>query len=414
MKTSHLQTQRGAAALIVVLMLLFAATLVTLYANRNLVFEQRTAANQYHAVQAFEAAEAGVEWALAQLNANRRIGADCLPSTDPAATSFRSRYLILAPRTGVLTPKPALQASCVRAGEGWLCSCPTSGAPNLLAPTGSTPAAAFTIQLLPTHRPGVVRVVANGCTGLAGACLAGSTTRADASAKVDVAIALGAGLRTPPAATVTVRGAFDAGRATIGLHNADPATGNAVDAGGAIVAPQARLTAPAGGSTSASLAADDASLAALSADHFFASHFGVDKATWKAQPAVTRMRCSGDCSAALGHAIEAAADGALIHIDGDLAISGPATLGSAQRPIAIVVEGAARFEGAVALIGVLHAASIEWNATAGGAFVRGALLAEGGYRGNGAPELSYDAAVLDALRHGTGSFARVAGSWRDF
>lgn len=416
------ECQRGVAALVVVLVLLFAMVLVAAFANRNLVFEQRSSANQYRAAQAFEAAEGGIEWALAQLNANQRIGTDCLPSADPTASSFRSRYLAIAAQTGVLTPTrwnnagtpTPLRVSCTRADDGWACSCPAQGLPTLSAPAGSTPAAAFTVQFMPAGKPGVVRMIANGCTSLAGACVAGTTGRADASARIEVTLGLVAGLRTPPAATVTTRAGFDAGSATIGLHNPDPASGIAVNAGGAIDAPAARLTPPAGASASGLLAANDAALAALPADRFFAAYFGVDKAAWRAQPAVTRVSCTVDCAAVLGAAVAAAGDAALIQVDGDLLLAGPITLGSAQRPVAIVVSGTARFDGAVGLTGLLYASAVHWNQTAGAAFVRGALLSEAGYQGNGAPELFYDPLALGALKHATGSFARVNGSWRDF
>ena len=412
--------QRGAAALVVALMLLFAMALVVAFANRSLVFEQRGSANQYRSTQAFEAAEAGAEWALAQLNTNQRIGPDCLPSADPAATSFRSRYLDTARPSGVLTPRTsgptgsasALQPSCMRVDGGWACSCPATGTASLPAPAGATPAPAFTVRFVPAGKPGVVHVVANGCTSLAGACLAGSTHRPDASAKIELTFALLPGLRTAPVATVTARGAFDAGSAAIGLHNSDPATGVAVDAGGAINAPLARLTPPAGAPPTGLLVGDDTALAALAPDRFFASYFGVDKAAWQRQPAVTRLRCTIDCAAVLEAAIAAAPDGALVHVDGDLALAGPLALGSAQRPVAIVVSGTARLDGAVALTGALYATALAWDH--GGGVLRGALFSEAGYQGTGAPELFYDAAVLEALRTTTGSFARVNGSWRDF
>ncbi|MEP7101322.1 MAG: PilX N-terminal domain-containing pilus assembly protein, partial [Burkholderiales bacterium] len=393
MNSTHLAAhgQRGAAALIVTLALFFAMVLVAVFANRNLVFEQRTSANQYRSTQAFEAAEAGLEWALAQLNANQRIGADCLPSAEPAASSFRARYLSVARLTGALTPRSwnaagtptPLLPSCVRAGNGWSCSCPASGLPNLTAPAGEAPAAAFSLEFFATGKPGVVRVVANGCTQLAGTCLAGSTSRPDASAKIEVAFGLVAGLRTLPAATVTTRAGFDAGSAAIGLHNPDPATGIAVNAGGAINAAAARLTPPAGAPKTGLLVGNDAALVALDNDRFFAAHFGVDKAAWKAQPAVTRISCTTDCASVLGAALAAAADSALIHVEGDLVLAGPLTLGSAERPVVIVVSGAAQLDGAVALHGVLYAGSLNWSATNGGAFVRGALLSEAGYQGSG-------------------------------
>ncbi len=70
-----------------VLLLFFIISLVAAYAGRSLIFEQRTSANQYRATQAFEAAEAGLEWALAMLNGGR-ISATCLPSANAGDKQF--------------------------------------------------------------------------------------------------------------------------------------------------------------------------------------------------------------------------------------------------------------------------------------------------------------------------------------
>ena len=263
------RAQRGAAALVVTLLLFFAMLIAAVFANRNLLLEQRSAANQYRAAQAFEAAEAGLEWAVAQLNANRRIGADCRPTTDSAADSFRSRYLQIEPRTGVLTPTTAsaagsaiaLRPSCVRSGNGWSCSCPANSPARPIPPTGSAPSAAFVLQFLAAEKPGVLRVMSTGCTQLAGACVPGSTTRVDASAKVEVVVGLVGGLRTPPAATLTARGSVDSS-AALGVHNADPSTALAIDAGGAVTAPLARLSGPAGTPAPSLVASNDAALEA--------------------------------------------------------------------------------------------------------------------------------------------------------
>ena len=97
MRRRNPNKQSGVATLVVTMTLFFAMLLVAVFANRNLVFEQRGSANQYRATQAFEAAEAGLEWAQAQLNNVQRLGADCRASTDAAAATFRDRYLHTAP-----------------------------------------------------------------------------------------------------------------------------------------------------------------------------------------------------------------------------------------------------------------------------------------------------------------------------
>ena len=136
--------QRGAAALGVSFLLLFVLTLVVGFASRNLIFEQRSSANQARSTQAFEAAEAGLQWAQAMLNSGTPIGADCEASAAPGDAAFRERFLAydaasqrFAPRTWDDAGTPvALQAACVLDERGWSCSCPSAGHPTLAAPVG--------------------------------------------------------------------------------------------------------------------------------------------------------------------------------------------------------------------------------------------------------------------------------------
>jgi Tfp pilus assembly protein PilX len=53
--------QQGAATLVISLVLLFGMTVAAFFANRGLIFEQKTSANQYRSTRAFEMAEAGLE-----------------------------------------------------------------------------------------------------------------------------------------------------------------------------------------------------------------------------------------------------------------------------------------------------------------------------------------------------------------
>jgi len=415
--------QRGAAALVVTMLLFFAMVLVAVFVNRNLVFEQRASANQYRSTQAFEAAEAGLEWAQAQLNNPDRLDAACGPISDAAATSFRARYLSYVKATSAFTPitwnnggnVTALQPTCVRASNGWTCSCPVNGAPVLSAPTGNHPAPAFTLQFTAGAKPGIVHVTATGCTRLAGTCLAGSTTSADATARVQVDLALLGGLRTPPAATMTTRGAFDADAAALGVHNPDPDSGIVIHAGSTVAAGMARLSAPAGASLAGAVIGNDGALAALGTDAFFATYFGLDKAGWRNQPSVAHIDCSSGCASALAAAIASAGNNPMVWVEGNLTLAGPLALGSPQRPVLLVVNGALRLDGAVLLHGLAYGRSLGWNDTTGsGAAVLGALISEADYRGNGAPELFYDTGLLALLKGSSGSFVRVGGSWRDF
>lgn len=402
--------------------LFFAMLLVAVFANRNLVFEQRSSANQYRATQAFEAAEAGLEWAQAQLNRGQRIGADCRASVDAAAASFRDRYLTpdggsnagFSGRTwnnaGVTQ---ALQASCVRADDTWRCSCPSNAHPQLAVASSNRPAPAFVVEFLPGGRAGVVRVVARGCSSLGGVCAPGTSIPADASARVEVALALLPGLASAPAAPLTTRHSVNAPGAALQIRNPDIASGGvAVHAGTSVDLAAAQLDGPAGAALAQAVVAGDASLAALTPDQMFMRYFGQGRSAWANQPTITSVDCSGNCAAALE---AAAATSAMIHISGNAVIEGPVTLGLASWPVLIVSEGSVQLRGAVTVNGLLYAASLGWNgAVLSGAAVRGALVSESSYQGDGTPTLVYDAAVLERLRTQLGTFARVSGSWRDF
>ena len=100
--------QRGSATLAVALVLLAAATLAVAYGSLGLLAEQRQAGNQLRSTQAFEAAEAGLEWALALLGDAEPIGTDCTPSP-AAATTLRDRALRFDDASARLVPRTVLR-----------------------------------------------------------------------------------------------------------------------------------------------------------------------------------------------------------------------------------------------------------------------------------------------------------------
>jgi hypothetical protein len=341
---------------------------------------------------------------------------------DPmGGSSFRGRHLSVdaggkqVPTTwnhaGMLSP---LQAVCVRSGIGWNCSCPASGAPALSKPSGIAAAPAFAVRFANAPQPGVVKLLATGCSSLDGECAPG--TAADAVSHVQVTLGLVGGLATLPVAPLTTRGSVQAGAAALGLHNPDAnAGGLTLHAGGSLLATQARIDSAPGAAAAASIVEVDAQLHAMTADRLFAAFFSIDKTWWRQQAGVARIDCQGDCSVHLPQTIGASAPPHMIWIDGNLALHGPVTIGTPLNPVIVVASGTAQFDGAVVFNGLLYAAAIEWNnAAPGSALLRGAAISEAGYQGNGAPDFFYDTAMLATLKNSSGSFARVPGSWKDF
>lgn len=147
-------SQRGVAALLVVLVLLGATLLGLLASQRHLLLELRLSANQVRSGEAFEAAEAGLDWATAQLNTPQPVDATCRPAA-VGTPDFRARHLTID-ATGRITPA-AVATRCEHDGSVWACRCAQAA-----LPAASASAPSFTVRLADGGRPGIVRLVAEG------------------------------------------------------------------------------------------------------------------------------------------------------------------------------------------------------------------------------------------------------------
>ena len=395
--------QGGAASLVVTLILFGVMALVAAFANRNLLFEARSSLNQVRATQAFEAAEAAVEWSTVMINDTRPIDAQCLATPDAASFSFRERQRA-ADRAGV-----ALRATCVNGPKGWTCSCAADGK-AVFAADVSIDRPAFAVAITADPTPRAWRVSATGCTSLSGDCLPSSARSADAVAHIQTTIASLPAIASVPVAALTARGSIDAGFASAGFHNPDAGSnGMTVHAGGTVSASAARFTTAPGAAWESSIVDKDTALAGLSPDDFFRSFFGLPKPLWKQQPAVKIVRCDATCDDTLKAAIVSGTR--MLWIDSDARLGSDLVLGSRERPIVIVANGQLVLEGSVTLHGLAYAQGIEWMH---GGTLRGAAISESTAIGHGVMDFVHDAVVLDALRNDLGSVSRLPGSWKDF
>lgn len=433
-------TQAGAASLIVVMVLFFLMSLVAAYTGRNLVFEQRTAANQYRATQAYEAAEAGLEWALTMLNSGR-IDANCSEAgATTADTSFRQRYLTIDSSSGTVAPRPApsgvagLWPSCVSDGAGgWNCSCPSATLPSLTAPSGSGVFPAFRVRFTSDglSRPGLVRIESNGCTRLDNACLNHPATAQDLEGRANVAaiVALASALPTPPGAALSVLG--NAAGSSLALYNTDVDLGGmTAQAGGSInggnvAASGWTLRSVPGTPGTSSVVQNEAALSALAAepDRAFASVFTMWPATFRAQQAAVVVTCLADCRSDLANAVAMNPDRVIwatttdptasivLASAGDIGSApGPSVAGPAvivmDRPVDVTASG-------VSIFGFVYSRSGDWTGT-NPVNVQGAAFVEGNLAATANASIVMDGAVLKSLRLRSGSFVRAPGGWDDF
>ena len=441
--------QRGAASLIVVMLLFFLMALVAAYTSRNLIFEQRTSTNQYRASQAFEAAEAGLNWALAQLNGGR-IDANCEDTNDPNQTTFRGRYIESIDLDGNITIKtrtpgpgvePALLPACVFDPDstGWLCSCPSDAAPSLPTPASPLSKPMFRVRLeyvTTTPRRDVIRIVSAGCTRVDPACLSAnpSAPGGDAIAVLSAVVTLRSGLSTAPAAPITARRnvtlAAGAGAPVLTqASNVDPSgSGLTVLAGGSVIGVVGTdfqpLTLP-GTPPELSVVGNDSRIAGYGTGaRMFGALFGMSPDLHRDQPAAVQLDCTGGCDSTDVNGVLTRYPGRVVWITGDLEVNGDigaaptaGTLAAAElaahRPALLIVTGNASLTSGT-VWGVIYSQAADWNLGAGSAVVQGGLIAEGNLTGSGQQQLVYNAELLRELRTRTGSFVRVPGGWRDF
>ena len=345
--------QSGMFTLATVTVLSVAMVTLALSTQRNLLTEQRAAGNAIAAAQAFEAAEAGLDWAVAQLNRNASAGADCEPAE--GAASFRARAVQVNATTKAFEPLATpLTPECTSSASGWQCSCPSGTASGNSSTPNIGSGAAFRVEFLAGDKPGVLAVRVVGCVASAGRCnaAAGMQSRAQAELRLAWLPALASN-------------------------------------------PSMALRQPAAGAT---------------AERFFASSFGLDRQSWASLPGVRHVRCVGDCTPALQAAAALGESVALLRVTGDARLVAPAQLGSADKPVLLVVDGRLELAGAVQITGVVHARSLQWQDVGTGR-LRGALLSSTAYTGNAAQELAFDADVVARIQQ-AGGFAKVAGSWR--
>jgi hypothetical protein len=410
--------QRGAAALLVVVVLFFILAMVAAYAGRNLIFEQRTSINNQRATQAFEMAEAGLEFAVGLLSGGR-VNDQCQPTTSTAEVTFRQRHFANVDGAFTLSPAQAnLRPTCMMLVGGPSCSCPGAGAPTLVEPVGMAP----TIQLrfAPVAQPGLVRVTSRGCSSIGTQCYDASTKgQADAVAEVSMLLGLNSALASPPASAITARGSVNLSEAAVTVSNADvPTHGLTIDAGGAVLnANSARILSVPGTPGSASIRASDPSLSALTADRMFVSLFGMERAVYRTQPAVVRVTCSGACDAAIAEAVSAN-PGRVVWVQGPATIDSNLVLGDAANPVMLMVQGNLTVSANLHLFGVLYLHDASggnvWTTSAGSTVIDGAVVAEGNLTILGTPRISYEPSVLRTIHTTQGSLVRVPGSWRDF
>ena len=437
--------QRGAAALALSLILLFGMTVIAFFASRNMIFEQRTSANQYRSTKAFELAEAGMEWAVARLN--EEGGIDAAPNCTtlaPTAVSFAERYLPLDatgfPFPGFAAGTTLYRAACRMSSTGAVtCTCPTpTAAPAVAFSADAEPR--FVVDFQPGPEPWSARIVSRGCTNVGAFCFDGSGSP-DGSAVVSSVYKMRPRFPSAPGAGL-ITGAQASTGGNLTVINKDPKSngitinsGSVVNLGGSTSVVTVDGTAP-----RASVLDNDVSLRNLTnsdatGERFFRSFFNASFSEFQDNPKTWRItagacgsntRCTQCASAnACGQAVTDAfnnssslAERFWSDTDISLNMSNGSTFGSPTRPLSIATTATTEFKGNMTAYGLFYSAtaSASENTNLTGtanALIYGAIAVRGAFnKGSGTLRLVYDANLFNPTIN-RDVMVRLPGSWRD-
>lgn len=380
--------QRGAVTLPITLVVVFVIFIGAMFLHRSILFDLASSTNRYRAAQAFETADAGLAWGLAQLNNDSPVDKSCQASEDGK------------PLRDLITP--SLLAVCRRSEDGWACQC---GDGKPLEGTG------FAVRFDKDASSNLIRLTSSGCGALSTNC---TTAELNSSPPAQVLIGRIPALDGLPAAALTVRGSASFATAGFELIHESPATGGiTLHAGGSADTAHLKLTSTPGTPAEMSISTNDTSVQQLSAEGMFASSFRMSKKAWREQPTVIELDCASDCDSALAEVTSRARGKQMVWLRGGLRLGTSATFGSHQRPLVLVADGPVQLNAAAVIHGVVYAIQADWSDTAG-ATIHGAVIAEGNLEADGASHIHHDPVVLDTLNKQAGSHAQVLGSWRDF
>jgi Tfp pilus assembly protein PilX len=433
LRVPHQLRQRGAATLIVVMVLFLVMALLAAYANRSLMFEQRISGSYYRASMAQEMAEGGVEWTVAMLNGTG-INNNC-QAVAAGGTRFVNQYLNVSAAdratTSQITAVPApLAVDCSSTGTGLVCRCP---APNART---TQPSTALNGALIPSFgialgtdtdvHYGSFLVDSYGCTdssvdNCASATAESRSQKAAATSLQKVSIGFISAVPSSPAAPLTVKGSLTtAGAGGLGLHNTDPrSAGLLVVSGGAAPAlNDDRMDSVPGTPPDQARIFNDTYLSGLgttTADNsrFFRNFMGMVPSRYPNHPAARAVVCAGDCAANLVTAVSAGQR--LLTVQGPMTIGTNVVIGAVAAPVLIVVNGAVTINGPMQLNGMLVVlGNLTWtNAGAAASQINGMVVVQGNMATNGLMDIIYQQSIANELRNRLGSYARVSGGWID-
>lgn len=412
---NHRHAQRGAATLVIAIVLMSAVALIGLYTNRSAILEQRLSANEVRAKQAFAAANAGIENALA----NMRLGGVYQTA---ANLNLATNVVDLLP-SGTLTNGTG-QASTYKAvfcdadwsGNPRVPNCPNSAAAAWpTACSGTTPVDQSKVVVVSCgwsdDASSVQRLVQSMALtpGLGGTISTPVITRGTANLLTGGATVMNYFNDLTIWSGGSLLGQSNTGKTFIRdqvtnltASTSDPFrnTGNSPACGN----PPAGYSCSTQGSTLGhDTVMGDTNLSSLGTEAFFSYVFGQNAAAYK-NTSVTTLVSAANVGTIVGMGDRT------IWVDGNTTLPG-GQIGSQNNPVVLIVDGDLDLGSNTEINGLVY---VRGNITGNGSpTIYGAIIGAGSASVTGNLKVIYDPIVLGKAAK-VGKASKVQGSWRDW
>jgi len=393
--------ETGAATLAVATLLLAAASLLAIVIARPMAAELRLAGGDMRDQQAFQAAQAAVDRAIAKLDTGTGFDTAVLDAEGAAANGpWRAAFCApeVSPESLQCSPAgaPAFTGSCTPPGadavSAWVVGCGWS----------DDRASRRRIVVHAAANDPLPGGVSNPLTTPRGVAFsAGNSTVTDYHANLTIwsgqAVTQGAAgngktvIRRPTRPANTLTG-----------DEVVAQVGNGDRVCSATQAPDLLCTTSAG-VFGPDVVQADPSLLRLSADEFVTNFLGLSLTEYKSAVA-DRVVPASEASALAGA-------GLVTVVEGALSWGGNTSLGTSVAPAIVIVDGDVSVSGGPTFVGVLIVRGT--LSVSGSLVIRGAVLASGPIDAKGTLNVIYDPDVIARARR-LGRHGVVPGSWRDF
>ncbi|MDR3491227.1 MAG: hypothetical protein P4M12_04185 [Gammaproteobacteria bacterium] len=357
MTNSILKIQKGAATLLLTMIMLVTATLIIIFAASYSRMQQKIVSNQYQSSQSYEAAEAGIEFGVVYFQQNSAA--------------------ILANPVG-----------------GHIPAYSNSSTTNVTLGNNSKYTIVYSNPIANNYN--LIRITSTG-------------TNADGtSTKVMVQdIAFVSMLSSPPTVPIIVQGGVTmSGNAEVSNFSN---TTTIVSGGSLTMSGNASTETASGGSSAGHIRSDIqqnvASIAAMTSTQFFAQYFAAGSGAVK--NAVDTVYTS-NYSAANG------SSGTSIWIDQAASFAGNTTIGTSSNPVLLIVNGNLNVSGNLTVYGFVYV--IGNIAISGNAEINGALTGTGTLSTSGNGEIIFNNNDLTQVQQlgSMSNWGKVPGSWKDY